>query len=267
MRLFDETFPRFVEGWKQETPVFGDAAFERFYLQYHRLRFRHLFSTLPSSDASLSILDCGLTPFTVYLKRTYPHYRICGIDINEDAGRRCQREEITFAPCDLTRDSIPRELGTFDVIVFAEVLEHLVIPPQDLFSRLRAAARPDGRLIVSTPNLAALLNRLRLALSASPLDNWQTVLTAHAPGYGHVREFTMGEVASMLSGAGWTVIDAQWCTYWDSWRLRRSLKGISGGEHVLRVMVKNPLLLIPYHLLCALVPQFRSGLQLVARPA
>ncbi|MGD0452059.1 MAG: class I SAM-dependent methyltransferase [Solirubrobacteraceae bacterium] len=55
------------------------------------------------------------------------------------------------------------ELPTADRVLLVEVIEHLEAP----WSALRKAARllaPGGRLVVSTPNLATLRNRLELGL-------------------------------------------------------------------------------------------------------
>jgi len=51
--------------------------------------------------------------------------------------------------------------GTFDVIVLGDVLEHLQDPLQVLRDLLRYL-KPDGKLIVSVPNIAHLFIRLNL---------------------------------------------------------------------------------------------------------
>lgn len=56
-----------------------------------------------------------------------------------------------------------RDLPTVDRVLLVEVIEHLEAP----WSALRQAARlvaPGGRLVVTTPNLARLRNRLELAV-------------------------------------------------------------------------------------------------------
>ncbi|HYM54513.1 MAG TPA: class I SAM-dependent methyltransferase [Solirubrobacteraceae bacterium] len=55
------------------------------------------------------------------------------------------------------------DLPVFDRVMMVEVIEHLEAP----WSALRQAARlvaPGGRIVVSTPNLARLRNRLELAV-------------------------------------------------------------------------------------------------------
>ena len=68
---------------------------------------------------------------------------------------------------DVSFDTLPAEaageLPVVDRVMLVEVIEHLEAP----WSALRQAARlvaPGGRLVVSTPNLARLRNRLELAV-------------------------------------------------------------------------------------------------------
>jgi SAM-dependent methyltransferase len=66
------------------------------------------------------------------------------------------------------------ELPIADRVLLVEVIEHLEAP----WSALRKAARlvaPGGRVVVSTPNLATLRNRLELGLRGH--------LTSFRPGY------------------------------------------------------------------------------------
>jgi SAM-dependent methyltransferase len=66
------------------------------------------------------------------------------------------------------------ELPVADRVLLIEVIEHLEAP----WTALRSAARcvaPEGRIVVSTPNLATLRNRLELSLRGN--------LTSFRPGY------------------------------------------------------------------------------------
>lgn len=65
--------------------------------------------------------------------------------------------------------SCPADDNEFDVIVAADIIEHLV----DTDGFLRELGRvlgPGGFLIVTTPNLAGWRSRLRMLLGKSPLS-------------------------------------------------------------------------------------------------
>jgi 2-polyprenyl-3-methyl-5-hydroxy-6-metoxy-1,4-benzoquinol methylase len=85
-------------------------------------------------------------------------------------------------------------LGPADRVLMIEVIEHLEAP----WSVLRDAARlvaPGGRLVLSTPNLATLRNRLELAVRGE--------LTSFRPGYEpHVSPALPHVVARILDEEG-----------------------------------------------------------------
>jgi len=63
-------------------------------------------------------------------------------------------------------------------------------------AKINRALRRGGRLILTTPNIASLFRRLRLLLGRQPIYRY------------HVREYTMGEVLSIVREAGFDVVKA-----------------------------------------------------------
>ena len=103
---------------------------------------------------TLSILDvgCGTGDHI-----TYPlallNYQVLGIDFHEasiqEAKRRYELPNLTFRSGQL--DVILQERLVFDLIICSEVLEHLY-QPKEFLCALRRMVRPDGALIITTPN-------------------------------------------------------------------------------------------------------------------
>jgi SAM-dependent methyltransferase len=56
----------------------------------------------------------------------------------------------------------------FDVIIAAEVIEHIV-STEDFLSHCRAVLKPDGVMILTTPNLLFWVNRIRMLFNKRPL--------------------------------------------------------------------------------------------------
>lgn len=85
-------------------------------------------------------------------------------------------------------------LPVSDRVMLVEVIEHLEAP----WSALRAAARlvaPGGRIVVSTPNIATLRNRLELAVRGN--------LTSFRPGYDpHISPALPHVTARIMSEEG-----------------------------------------------------------------
>jgi 2-polyprenyl-3-methyl-5-hydroxy-6-metoxy-1,4-benzoquinol methylase len=98
----------------------------------------------------------------------------------------------------------------FDVIIAADVLEHLVDPWRAVRT-LRAWAAPEAIFAVSTPNMrfyrlvGNLVLRGDFEYEAYGVRDWT-----------HLRWFTRRSLAAMLAGAGWTP---------ERWIVSRSLKG------------------------------------------
>ena len=89
-------------------------------------------------------------------------------------------------------------------ILFAEVLEHLLTNPIVLFRELADHLGPGGHLLLTTPNQARARNRVRLALGRSIKEKDQFPVDG-SPTLGHVMEYTLEELASLLGSVGLSV--------------------------------------------------------------
>ncbi len=95
--------------------------------------------------------------------------------------------------------------AAFDAVIMTEVLEHLRdYPIQSLHEAFRVL-KPGGRLYLTTPNQAYLLNRLRLLVGRNvqtPLSDWMWGV----PFARHAREYTFAEIESSMAQVGFAVI-------------------------------------------------------------
>jgi hypothetical protein len=108
---------------------------------------------------------------------------------------------VQFRPHDLLGDAAPWPDVRFELIVLAEVIEH--IPPTELpqmLRRLAGSLSNDGALLMSSPNSQAIWNVLSLAIG-----NGQGLDPAFPPesgSYGHIRVYARKEVEDLLAYAG-----------------------------------------------------------------
>ncbi len=144
------------------------------------------------------VLDVGCA--TGYLARVLQS-RQCdtvGIDINpkaaEEARKYCSRVVVT----DLDNASIAEAVGsdTFDIIVFADVLEHLRNPLRVL-DEARALLREGGFALISLPNVAH--GAVRLALLQGNFDYQELGLLDDS----HLRFFTKRSAEELFLEAGY----------------------------------------------------------------
>jgi SAM-dependent methyltransferase len=88
--------------------------------------------------------------------------------------------------------------GRYDVVVMAEVIEHLLLPAGLVFRSLAGWLRPGGVLVVQTPNAVALHKRLRMLVGISPFEP----IRQSRDNPGHFHEFTLPELDDAARTAG-----------------------------------------------------------------
>jgi len=101
--------------------------------------------------------------------------------------------------------SIPFEPGSFDVVMSLAVIEHLHESPRHLLNAMGTMARPGGLLVITMPNSVNL--RKRLAVLAGRTNYVSVDQYYHSIGTwrGHVREYTLGELAYICGRSGFEV--------------------------------------------------------------
>ena len=103
----------------------------------------------------LGCRDCALTKY--YAKDN----NILGLDIDNEGLDICRRDlNIETRQIDLNSDwELPE--NSFDVVVAAELLEHLY-HPQKVLEKIYKTLKPGGILVGSAPHAFSLINRLRI---------------------------------------------------------------------------------------------------------
>jgi 2-polyprenyl-3-methyl-5-hydroxy-6-metoxy-1,4-benzoquinol methylase len=117
-----------------------------------------LLSYIPHGARVLDV-GCG-TGSVSTLIRDHCNCQVTGLEPNGERAKVAQESGLRIVN-DLFTASVAEGLGKFDVIVFADVLEHLVNPGEalDLATTLLT---PDGWVVASVPNVAHWTVRLDL---------------------------------------------------------------------------------------------------------
>ena len=126
-------------------------------LKYH---FVKIFDAIPDSPDPIKILDIGTTPFTLFIKETHPHYEVATLDLTDLMGTRCKQKGIELRVCDLANQPIPFEDDYFDVVIFAEVFEHLFAPPTEIMREISRVLCGGELLFLAHPILQLCLIEL-----------------------------------------------------------------------------------------------------------
>jgi SAM-dependent methyltransferase len=145
------------------------------------------------------VLDVGITPGHLAMALKELGCDISGVtDIaGEEMTARWAAEKITVSRAIVDKDPLPFPDNHFDGVLFTEVLEHLLYDPRKLVDEIYRVLRPNGELLVSTPNVLRVENRIKVILG-------QNIYPAHKYFYysnlyrRHNREYTMQEVIDLF---------------------------------------------------------------------
>ena len=144
-------------------------------------------------------------------------------------------------------ESVP-ELGRYDVVVAAEVLEHLYTAPTLVLRYLATALEPDGALIVQTPNAVALKKRLQMLRGRNPAEP----IREERMYAGHFHEYTPAELADAAHHAGLEVASCVTANYFRTGSRKNAL--FARAERWLPPGLRDGITAV-------LVPANRSGAQ------
>jgi len=230
----------FLEKWKLEES--SDNELE-IYFHTDFLRFCHAASLVPNGKGKL--LELGANPYytTSIINKLRGYHLELANYFGESAEKKGSQKLINtetgeekifnFNLFNSETDPFPYQEATFDVVLFCEILEHLILDPIRAISEINRVLKQGGYLILTTPNAARLDNIRRVMIGNSIYDPYS--------GYGlygrHNREYVISEVWQILSLNGFQVERAFTANVTPSGRKLatsikgRGLAGLTGRKH------------------------------------
>jgi len=104
------------------------------------------------------------------------------------------------------------DMPRYDLVVFAEVIEHLHTSPLHSLAFVRALLGKGGALLLQTPNAASLPKRLKLLAGRNPYEE----IRPEAGNPGHFREYTLRELRGYARQTGLEVLEFRRRFYFDA---------------------------------------------------
>jgi glycosyltransferase involved in cell wall biosynthesis len=142
------------------------------------------------------ILDLGCAGGHVAEELRKRGHHVVGVDVAETEGVRERVDE--FVLTDLEHGIGTAVTGPFDVIIAADVLEH-VREPERVLADARALLAPGGTIVACVPNFGHWYPRLRVASGTFAYER-RGILDA-----GHVRFFTRRTLHRLVNDAGFDI--------------------------------------------------------------
>lgn len=192
--------------------IFASPAEGREYVGYHWQRLQRTLDGVPNATGRL--LEIGAAPFAMTLmllaqRRYQVHVINYGSQetIRLDSEANHERHEIPCAGINVECDSFPYDDGCFDVVICAEVIEHLTFFPSWMLYETHRILAPGGTLVLTTPNAMRLFYRYANAANAFRGLHIADPFSGYGPYGRHNREYTPVELRTLVERCGF-VIDA-----------------------------------------------------------
>lgn len=160
-----------------------------------------IFKLVPAGSMTVLDVGCSNGALGASLRRAVHGREVTGIEMNPEYCEQAQSvlDEIVCADLNLFDwDALARR-KSFDCIIFADVLEHLVDP----FNHLAAAKsclRPNGVIVVSLPNIRHISAFYSIFLRGTFPRRPRGIFDST-----HLRWFTYRDAVAMLSEAGFQI--------------------------------------------------------------
>jgi SAM-dependent methyltransferase len=197
------------------TGIFPERAQAECYLYDCWERHQRVLAWLERLEGAgaVRLLELGANPYYLtLLMRRHLGFQLTLANFFGDRGRNGlqtdrltlegQPIELVFDHFNLEVDRFPYADGSFDVVLFCDILEHLLLDPDHAVAEMHRVLRPGGHLILTTPNATRLASLIALAKGRSNFPGY----SPHGPYGRHNREFSLAEVLSLLARAGLTIV-------------------------------------------------------------
>jgi len=178
------------------------------YLKSHLDHYISVLSHLPPPESCGQLLEVGCVPGHLTLLLADLGYKISCVDIEPKRfAKLWSAHSIKMHKVDIETERLPFENGTFSVVLFTEVLEHLRVQPIFALREVARVTESGGKIILSVPNI-------------TPIHRWRFFTGRDYQGdiikefekldtfghMGHIRLYSAKEVQRLLQYVGYTEV-------------------------------------------------------------
>lgn len=109
--------------------------------------------------------------------------------------------EYSYKQFNIEEDIFPYPDNLFDVVLFCEIIEHLLSDPVHALVEIKRVLKPGGILVLTTPNVTRLDNVRKVIAGENIYDPY----SGYGPYGRHNREYTQEDLFNLLSANGFSM--------------------------------------------------------------
>ncbi len=167
---------------------------------YYSHQRSDLLRLLPAKIKLERALDvgCGVGATGQYLKNHWQVNEVVGIELNAEMAQQAQAVLDKVVIGDIQHMDLPFAPGDFDIIICADVLEHLY-DPWSVLKKLKTYLKDSGYLLLSVPNVQHWTMIVKL-LAGKWHYQHEGILDST-----HIRFFTRSSLVEMIEQTGFEI--------------------------------------------------------------
>jgi SAM-dependent methyltransferase len=196
------------------------------YFWTHSQRYRFILQKIIERYPDLppkkvTVLDVGCYPYHLGQALELLGFDVYGIASRHEPIKNNPKIKI----CDIENEKFPFPDKQFDLVLWTEVLEHLVRTPKIPLREIKRVMKSDGLCLITTPNVLRSINRFSLLVGRSiypQMENYYDEKVGDASfNYRHNKEYTMEELAEIIKEVGMGIRHKDYFISYTPFRLRK----------------------------------------------
>jgi 2-polyprenyl-3-methyl-5-hydroxy-6-metoxy-1,4-benzoquinol methylase len=174
-----------MKGEETQLKYFDD--FKNFGHVYERIR---IITKLVREEPKGTLLDVGCGDGSVSARFVGEGWSVSGVELGPKNVEKARKKGIDAVAMNV-EEGLPYKRNIFDLVIAGEIIEHLTTPDSFLKECYRVL-KPNGILILTTPNICFLWSRVRVLFGKLPYDVFPI----------HLQHFTLSSLKKLLSENG-----------------------------------------------------------------
>lgn len=151
------------------------------------------------------LLELGCGPGDVLDGARAAGWSVAGIDMTAAFAEAGRARGIPIEVSSVEESQVLNEVGEFDVVLLAAILEH-VYAPASVLERVRNVLRPGGIIFIDVPNECSLFTFVANAYQRVRLRDWVVNMSPTFPPF-HVVGFCPASLTFLLDRVGFRVAE------------------------------------------------------------